>query len=171
MIIVYCIFAVLVVAGYYYYYLKKDSIFKPKGKETTTENTENQEDENKILEPVLARIFDRTNRKMYNKMIDGLIQSKIIKEYPETGLGRQWNKDGKWVYTICREFENTYTPVEKFLVMNRLNPPTKLHGYLSQPEVAIAKDISVDKGFMEKYGHYLPYILAILFLVFLMVMQ
>ena len=31
--------------------------------------------------------------------------------------------------------------------------------------------INVDKGFMEKYGHYLPYVLAILFLVFLMVMQ
>ena len=168
MIIVYIMFAVIVIAGYYYYYLKKGSIFTPKEKEAAAEN---QEDENKILEPVLARIYDRTSRKIYNKMVDGIIQSNIIKEYPETGLGRQWNKDGKWLYAFCREFENTYTPVEKFLVMNRLNPPTKLHGYLSQPEVAIAKDISVDKGFMEKYGHYLPYILAILFLVFLMVMQ
>jgi len=163
MTIVYYIFAALVlIAGFYY--LKKDTLFKPKVEAAT-------EEENTILEPVLARIYDRTNRKIYNEMIDGIKQSKIIKEYPETGLGRQWNKDGKWVYALCREFENTYIPVERYLAKDRLNPPSKLHSYLSQPEVAIAKDISVDKPFMEKYGHYLPYILAILFLVFLMVMQ
>ena len=170
MIIVYIIFAVLVAGGYYYlYYIKKDNIFKPKEKEATTEE---EKDENKILEPVLAMIYDRAKRKFYKQMIDGLIQSKIIKEYPEIGLGRQWcEDDGKYMYQICREFEDTYIPSEIYLVKDRKNPPTKLHGYLSQPEVSIAKDISVDKGFMEKYGHYLPYILAILFLVFLMVMQ
>lgn len=163
MTIVYYIFAALMVIGGIIY-LRKDKILKPKTAAAT-------EDEKTILEPVLVRIYDRTKRKIYNEIFDGVKQSNVIKEYPEIGLGRQWNKDGKWVYALCREFENTYIPVEKYLAKGRENPPLKLHGYLSQPEVAIAKDINVDKGFMEKYGHYLPYVLAILFLVFLMVMQ
>ena len=164
MTIVYYIFVALMVIGGLIY-LRKDKIWKPNvGSEIKDKST--------AIEPVMAMIYDCVKDKFYKKMIDGETQTKIIEAHPKIGLGRKWcEDDGKKMHNLCLDFENNYIPEEVYLVKDRENPPLKLHGYLSQPEVAIAKDINVDKGFMEKYGHYMPYILAILFLVFMMVMQ
>lgn len=123
-----------------------------------------------ILEPVLARIYDTTThpRKIYNILLDSSTQKKIIAA-STMGLGRQWYREGEKVYALCKKSADKYIPVEHYLTGERKNPPSKLYNHLNRPEIEITHDVKKDNSFMKQYGHYLPYGLAMAFIVFMMV--
>lgn len=118
--------------------------------------------------PITARIYDNMSRKVYIQTIGSKLQSEII-AHSNIGLGRQWNYDKRWMYALCREGENVYFPVEKYLDQSRDNPPSELWGYLNQPEIGVTRNVETNRNFMQQYGHILPYILGIAFIIFMMV--
>jgi hypothetical protein len=155
------------------FYLNKDRIYKRfnikqkvmSSKVDTNVNTES------VLPPITARIYDKTTtpRSIYNKEIPGKDALSVVSDNPNYGLGRQWNHDGKWVYALYRSGVNKYEPVEKYLTTDRINPPSQLYGFLVQPEIAITHDVQGQKTFMQEYGKYIPWGVAIAFIIFMMV--
>ncbi len=158
------------------FYLNKARIYKwlhirQKTVPSMTTKLDTDVKETETVPPITARIYDKTTtpRSIYNKILSGKEALTIISENINFGLGRQWNHDGKWVYAFYRSGVNTYEPVEKYLTTNRENPPSKLYGFLVQPEISITHDVQGQKTFMQEYGKYLPWAVAVAFIIFMMV--
>lgn len=118
--------------------------------------------------PVEARIFDNKKRKVYNDLLPGDVVAEVKETYSD--LGRQWNKDGLLLYELCLKASGEYVPLETYLTIARDNPPTRVHRALNQKEkMSIAFNTKTSKSLMEKYGKYLPWLLAIAFVIFLIV--
>jgi hypothetical protein len=156
------------------FYLNKARIYKLlhiKAKAVPSMTTVPDEEVKETLPSITARIYDKTTtpRSIYNKDLSGKEALAIISDNINFGLGRQWNHDGKWVYAFYRSGVNKHEPVEKYLTTDRENPPSKLYGFLVQPEISITHDVQSEKTFMQEYGKYIPWGVAVAFIIFLMV--
>jgi len=101
-------------------------------------------------EPVLARIYDNLRRAIYNEMVPGTVVDEVKTAYKS--LGRRWNRDGQEMYAFCKKLDGDYIPTEQYMKNTRDNPPSWLHGALSQPYTAIAFNVKVNTNFMRKWG-------------------
>lgn len=119
-------------------------------------------------QPIEARIYDAAKRAIYNDTLPGNVVARIRADYRT--IGRQWNKDGKWLYAFNLIPDGNYIPVELSLDATRENPPTRVHRALNQKEkVGIFFNVKLQKSFMQQYGKYMPYFLGIAFIIFMMV--
>ncbi len=105
---------------------------------------------------ILARIYDRGERRIYNQML-----TYDKKTMPE-GLGRKWNRNGKWVYALVKQpDEELYYPVMVTQTME--DPPSRLFRAIKHPQVALIYGVKEKKGFFDKYWPFLLVAGAILF--------
>jgi hypothetical protein len=146
---------------------------KKSRKSDIPQNTEKQdtgggeEKEEVTASPVLARVYDASLKPIQNIEISGKEAAKIITACGT--LGRQWNYYGESVYALQKAINGVYTPVEKYLEKSRDNPPGKVFKAVHQPEIEVSRDMTQKKSFMQQYGHILPYLVAIAFIIFMMV--
>lgn len=137
-----------------------------KGKDKSNEKDKEKRKE-VIEQPVYARIKDNLSRTSYNTTLTGDIVKKIKEKYGS--LGGQWNFNGKWLYEFCRHDKEDYEPYDNFLSPDREHPPSALHRYIDQPEIAISRNVQIEKNLMERYSWLLPWTIGIGFLIFMLV--
>ena len=124
-------------------------------------------------EEVYARVYDSVTRKMYNDTLT----PEIVKQIMDTwhSLGRQWNKDGKWLYAINRYIgvDNIirYRPVEAVMSPTRDNPPSKVHRALNHPEIAVYFNVTPKKNMLQQLVPVLIFVGGLLFLYFMWTAQ
>lgn len=118
-----------------------------------------------------VRFYDSITRTIYNGILPGATVAVIRMTYQN--LGRKWLRYGKWLYAINKyigEDGNVlYRPVLIEETMD--NSPSKLHRALRQDAVGIAYDVRDEKGFMEKYGKVLVFVVIVLFFMWTTVMK
>jgi hypothetical protein len=100
-----------------------------------------------------------------------MIPGKIVREIRQKhgNLGRKWFRENKWLYALNKKESGEYVPVSVPQTMD--DPPSELHRALMQQEIDIVFDVQSAKSFMQKWGHVLLFVGAIVFVIFLVIMQ
>jgi len=115
--------------------------------------------------PVLCRVADNITGRIYNAWIPFEEIEKIIVAHGS--LGRQWKRDNKWVYALCKQKDESYAPI---IPPNQVkNSPSGLYADMQFPEVSVLMDMRVDQPFLQRYGQVLWWIAVMGFIVFMMV--
>ena len=153
----------IAIIGYYLYDRRRKRKVKADEKENGGITSEDKK-EDKKYEPIDARIFDNNNRRVYNQELSGAVVKSIIDQYH--ALGRQWNREGKYVYGFIKEKED-FKPIT-IPQADITNPPEKLHFDMQQPEIPIIMDMREEKNFFDKYGMVLVWGAIMAFILFLM---
>ena len=115
--------------------------------------------------PVYCRVADNNTGRIANI----LVPYKDIKKTLETyhTLGRQWKRDNKDVYALCKLKDGTYKPI---IPPNKIShSPADLHGDLQFPEVAVLMDMREEKAFFAKYGQVLVWAGVMGFIIFMII--
>ena len=131
-------------------------------------------------EPIDVRLYDSTNRTVYNTKLDGVIADEILRVWHS--FGRKWLFQGKWVYAI-NKYQNIstdpstgeiklddrvmYRPVESRMSATRDNPPSKVHSFLVHPEIAVYFDVSEKQSTLQKLLPVLIFAGGVIFVMFM----
>ena len=127
--------------------------------------------------PIDVRLYDSTNRSIYNTVLDGTIPDEILKTW--RSFGRKWLYEAKWVFAINKYQVDTvdkatgeitgsrilYRPVESRMSPTRDNPPSKVHRAITHPEIAMFFNVTEKKTGLQKY---MPVLLVVLGIVAVM---
>jgi hypothetical protein len=158
----------ILIAGFIYL-MRKRSKKKVEGYDKTPEKQGSDKEDDKELvasgytRPITARIADNTNRTIYTADISGEDVKKIYETYGT--LGRQWNREGKFVYGMVKLAERQYKPIAIPATANC--PPEKLHYDMEQPEIPVIMDMREEKNFLDKYGKLLVWGGIMAFMIFM----
>jgi len=159
--------AAFVLLCIYYAYIR---IRKPKYQETPAADTkvDNTKDREETggYGPIMAGVYDNESRRVdYFCEIPAEIVNKIVGEHGT--LGRQWNRDGKYIYAMVKDKKYTsgYCPIN--IEPRSDNDPVKLHYDMQQPEIAVLMNMEEEKNFLQKYGMVLWWVAVMAFIIFM----
>ncbi|MCK9571571.1 hypothetical protein M0R72_21655 [Candidatus Pacearchaeota archaeon] len=123
-----------------------------------------------VYKPIDARVFDRTTIpfRTYNETIPPASVKAIIES---KHLSRQLIFMGKKVFPFfkVRDAQNNIVYEAVTEPLNVKHSPITLHNEMQHPYVPILDDVSIDKSFMQKYGHLLLWAGIIAFLIVMVV--
>ncbi len=120
-----------------------------------------------LPDPIECYVFDRTNRQCYDYSMPSEQVKKVMDTY--SILGRQINRKGKMVYYFVRIAKDDYKPYDFYYTLDRQYSPAYLYDKINLPEMELTHDAQVTRSLMDKYGHLLPWTVAMAFIMFMMI--
>jgi len=125
-------------------FAKENKLAKAEAKDEKTEGID------QFVE-VEARVYDNTNRTIYNATIPASVVRQIRATH--ANLGRKWLRDGKWMYALNKTDTGAYKPVQVPMTLN--DPPSELHRALQQQETGIVFNVEMSESVFGKYGPFI----------------
>lgn len=117
-----------------------------------------------------ALIYDRTTQPFtwYEKTLEPLIVKAIVESH---NLSRQVNYMGKKVFRFYKLLGNEGIAFYESVIEpdDVKNSPRSLYIDMQHPYTPIIDDMTVEKNFMQKYGHLLIWLGVIAFLIVLVI--
>jgi hypothetical protein len=117
------------------------------------------------LVAVPARIYDNFTRTVKTGMLPAEGVRQIRKDYGN--LGRRWEYNGEWVYSVVRLVTGKYVPTQQYMTLSLDNPPERLHRALQQQETEAFYRVRDNRSVLAKYGAYLLFAGVVIVILFL----
>ena len=163
-----------VLAGLYYFYRKMGMKYPRKKRGEPEAGAKPGKEPIKVYEPVYAQVFDNTLvvSQWYWETIPGNEVARIIADHKTLGI-QQDTDDGKKAYQLVKNVNDegvgSYRPVTYPILKD--DNPVELNYDTEHPEyeIILAKLLSQEKNFMQKYGQVLWWAAVIGFIIFMMV--